>query len=192
MSLHGRFWSTMASVTRGMLSAEETADFLRLYRRLGASLFGYLGRNLGGLALACIPLIALMFALSPLLFAPWDARAGQPTVHPAGAGVLEAPPAGDEHVLRLPTRPEPIPLAGDPARAAVCWSPAQCLLLRSLDFSVTSLERPAGTDYGAVIVRADGTSWNPLFPYLNDLEFVFFGMTMVGVSAGFLRRGRPA
>jgi hypothetical protein len=59
MSVQGQFWSTMTSVATGMLNAEHSREFIDLYRRLGVALYRYLGRNLGGLLLASLPLIAL-------------------------------------------------------------------------------------------------------------------------------------
>ena len=76
MSIQGQFWSTLTSVGKGMLVAEHSHEFLDLYRRLGVALLRYLGRNIGGLILASLPLIALAFALSAPVFEPWshDAR----------------------------------------------------------------------------------------------------------------------
>jgi len=71
MSIQGQFWSTMNSVARGMLSAEQSHEFVELYRRLGVALFRYLTRNLCGLILASLPLIALAGVLSTAVFYPW-------------------------------------------------------------------------------------------------------------------------
>ena len=75
MSIQGQFWSTLNSVARGMLSAEHSHEFVALYRRLGIALFRYLGRNLSGLVLASLPLLALAGALSTPLFEPWPEHA---------------------------------------------------------------------------------------------------------------------
>src|SRR5689334_4988881 len=75
MSVQGEFWSTMNGVARGMLSAEQSHEFVELYRRLGIALFRYLTRNLGGLILASLPLIALAAVLSTSLFYPWPEHA---------------------------------------------------------------------------------------------------------------------
>jgi hypothetical protein len=72
LSVQGEFWSTLTSVGRSMLVAEHSREFLDLYRRLGAALFRYLGRNVGGLILASLPLIALAGALSTPVFEPWS------------------------------------------------------------------------------------------------------------------------
>lgn len=51
-----------------MLAAEQSREFLDLYRRLGVALLRYLSRNLGGLILASLPLIALAGAISGSVF----------------------------------------------------------------------------------------------------------------------------
>ena len=65
----------MNSVARGMLSAEHSHEFVDLYRRLGIALFRYLSRNLGGLILASLPLVALAAVLSTSVFQPWPEHA---------------------------------------------------------------------------------------------------------------------
>lgn len=110
LSVQGQFWSSMTGFARSMLVAERSREFLDLYRRLGVSLVRYLGRNIGGLLLACLPITALTFALS---------------VYPHGAATLQQ-------------------------------------------------------------------QWNPLFPYLNDLEFIFFGMATLGAAGALLLRQKRA
>jgi hypothetical protein len=71
MSIQGRFWSTLSSVGKGMLAAEHSHEFVDLYRRLGVALAHYLGRSIGGLLLASLPLAAFAYALSASALAPW-------------------------------------------------------------------------------------------------------------------------
>jgi hypothetical protein len=75
LSVQGQFWSTMTSVASGMLNAEHSREFVDLYRRLGVALCRYLGRNLGGLLLASLPLIALAGVFSASVFEPWPRQA---------------------------------------------------------------------------------------------------------------------
>jgi hypothetical protein len=63
-----QFWSTMTSVAKSMLVAEQSREFLDLYRRLGVALLHYLGRNVGGVIVASLPLIALAAAISTSVF----------------------------------------------------------------------------------------------------------------------------
>jgi hypothetical protein len=73
--IHRRFWSAMSGLTREMLVVEEGGHFLRLYRRLAGLLFRYVGRNIGGTLLGCLPMVVILFTLAPLVFASWDRRA---------------------------------------------------------------------------------------------------------------------
>ena len=70
-SVQRQFWSTMSNVAQSMLVAEHSHEFLDLYRRLGVALWRYLGRNVGGLILASLPLIALGGVLSVSAYEPW-------------------------------------------------------------------------------------------------------------------------
>lgn len=192
-SVQGQFWSTMPGFASSMLAAERSCEFLDLYRRLGVSLFRYLGRNVGGLMLACLPITALTFALSASLFGPWDLRAGGPRVYPHGAATLHQHVVGSPLLLDIGDTQESIAVErNEPVRAAVCWRMPRCVVLQSLRFSVTMRDAPGRADYGAVILRPDDASWNPLFPYLNDLEFIFFGMTAVGAAGALILRQKRA
>ncbi len=62
-----RFWSAMAGLTREMLRVDEPAAFLALYKRLGGLLARYVGRNLAGIVVACLPMVAIVLAATPLL-----------------------------------------------------------------------------------------------------------------------------
>lgn len=62
-----RFWSAMAELTRAMLRVDEPSALLALYRRLGALLAGYLARNLGGVLVACLPMLAIVVAATVLM-----------------------------------------------------------------------------------------------------------------------------
>jgi hypothetical protein len=61
------FWSAMAGFTREMLRVDEPAALLSLYRRLAAQLGRYVARNLAGIALACLPMVAIVLVATPLL-----------------------------------------------------------------------------------------------------------------------------
>jgi hypothetical protein len=73
--IHRRFWSAMSGLTREMLVVEEGGQFLRLYRRLGGLVARYVGRNLGGTLLGCLPMVLILLTVAPLVFGSWDARA---------------------------------------------------------------------------------------------------------------------
>ena len=96
-----RFWSAMSGLTREMLQVEETGAFLRLYRRLGALLAKYVARNLGGAALGCVPMIAILLTVAPLVFSAWDARAPRLALVPAEAAKPGDDPGGTFRAHRL-------------------------------------------------------------------------------------------
>jgi hypothetical protein len=64
---NGAFWSGMSGITREMLRVDEPAALLALYRRLGGLLWRYVARNLAGIVVACLPMVAIVLVAMPLL-----------------------------------------------------------------------------------------------------------------------------
>jgi hypothetical protein len=159
------FWSSMRELGARMLEAEQTDEFLRLYRRLGGLLARYVARNLGGTVVACLPMIAILLTVAPLVFGAWDARAPRAARVPADAAALVAAPAAVSE------------------RTGYCRAPGYCALFAALDFKVVPLDvgRP-GPDY--VVVRADHGDVNPLWPFLSDIEAAFFAAFILATLAG--------
>jgi hypothetical protein len=158
-----RFWSAMSGLTREMLQVEETGAFLRLYRRLGALLAKYVARNLGGAALGCVPMIAILLTVAPLVFSAWDARATRLALVPAEAASLVMTPAALSE------------------RTGYCGTDGYCALFTALDFKVVRLE---GLDYA--VARADHGDANPLWPFLSDIEAAFFAAFILATLTGLL------
>lgn len=102
------FWTRMSLLTREMLCVDEPATLLALYRRLGRLLGGYLARNLGGMALACLPMIAILLAATPFL-PPRSATCSSAgyclALEALAFDVKEVPPAPGEPAYRV-TRAE--------------------------------------------------------------------------------------
>lgn len=61
------FWSAMAALMGEMLRVDEPAAFLALYKRLGSLLVRYVARNCAGILVACLPIVAIVVAATPLL-----------------------------------------------------------------------------------------------------------------------------
>lgn len=166
-----RFWSAMSGLTREMLRVEETGAFLRLYRRLGGLLAKYVARNLGGAALGCVPMIAMLLTVAPVVFEAWDARAPRFALVPAeAAGLVAAPAALTE-------------------RTGYCATSGYCALFAALDFNVVRLEAaPAGAaaTVNYVVMRADHGDVNPLWPFLSDIEAAFFVVFMLATVIGLV------
>ena len=70
--INRRFWTSLGDISRQMLAVDEIAALLRLYRRLAREVGGYVLRNLGGLALACLPVAAFLILVAPAALALWD------------------------------------------------------------------------------------------------------------------------
>lgn len=159
-----RFWSAMSGLTREMLQVEDTGAFLRLYRRLGGLLGVYLARNLGGMVLACLPMIAMLLTVAPMVFEAWDARAQRVTLVPQSAAQYVS-----------------LPSSGPVERTGYCSSAAYCTLFAALDFKVVEVEQ----NLPYAVVRADHSDINPLWPFLSDIEaaflFTFILSTLVGL-----------
>jgi hypothetical protein len=162
-----RFWSSMSELTRHLLAVEQTSEFLLLYRRLGGLLARYVARNLGGTVVACLPMIAILLTVAPLVFGGWDARAQRVALVPAhAAGLVAAPSVVSE-------------------RTGYCSSEGYCALFAALDFKVVQLDAgPARSAY--VVVRADHGDVNPLWPFLSDIEAAFFAAFILASIAGLL------
>ena len=166
------FWSSMSGLTRRMLEVEQAGEFLCLYRTLGGLVARYVGRNLGGTLVACVPMVAIVLTVAPMLFAAWDARAPRMALVPVEAATLvAAAPAAR-------------------SRTGYCSTAGYCALFTALDFNVVPLKAgTAGPDY--VVVRADHGDVNPLWPFLSDIEMVFFAAFIVATLAGLLWPHKP-
>jgi hypothetical protein len=160
------FWASMSALAREMLEVEETRAFLRLYRRLGALLAPYLARNLGGTALACVPMIAILLTLAAPLFEGWDAKAERVTLVPESAANL---------------LPSPMPQHAE--RTGYCSSEAYCTLFAALDFKVVKLHE---SSVSYAVMRADHSDVNPLWPFLSDIEAAFFAAFIASTIGGLL------
>ena len=155
-----RFWSAMAGLTREMLKVEETGAFLQLYGRLGGLLAKYVGRNLGGAALGCLPMIAILLTVAPLVFQAWDRTADRVAIVPPTASV---------------------PVASGFERTGYCGTTEYCALFAALDFKVV---RHEGLDYA--VARPDHGDVNPLWPFLSDIEAAFFLAFILATVTGLL------
>ena len=104
------FWSSMSGLTRRMLEVEQAGEFLCLYRTLGGLVARYVGRNLGGTLVACVPMVAIVRTVAPMLFAAWDARAPRMALVPVEAAcqVLETTPGPIGLNYLLHSAPAPV------------------------------------------------------------------------------------
>jgi hypothetical protein len=115
---------------------------------------------LAGTLVACLPAIAILLTVGPLLFEAWDRTAERLALVPATAAV--PPAAGTE-------------------RTGYCGTDGYCALFTALDFKVVRLE---GLDYA--VARADHGDVNPLWPFLSDIEAAFFLVMMLATLGGLV------
>ncbi len=191
MRVHGEFWSEMTVLTRDIVTVDDTAVFLRLYKRLALAAGGYTLRNMVGVVVSCVPLIVILLAVGIPLFDGWDARAERLAVIPPGSATLESSGSPGVSTVKLIDENESIVLEGPVPKAGACWSTLRCATLGLLGFQVIQLSPPADKDLQPFIIRADHDDWNPLWPYLGSLEFMFYVAVMVVVSLVLLWR-KPA
>ncbi|HEV3009118.1 MAG TPA: hypothetical protein VGX52_08810 [Burkholderiales bacterium] len=166
-----RFWSSMSELARRLLAVEETREFLLLYRRLGALLARYVGRNLGATVVACLPMIAILLTVAPLVFGAWDRTAERVALVPPAASAI-------------------VPATTTAERTGYCASEGYCALFAALDFKVVRLD--AGPEAPAyVVARADHGDVNPLWPFLSDIEAAFFAVFILATLIGLLWPRKP-
>lgn len=177
-----RFWSVLGEISRQMLTVDEPSALLGLYGRLGRDVGGYVLRNIGGIVLACVPVAAFLLLVAPTALALWARGAEQVALYPSPAAWQSPAVAGVDVAAAGP---------GEVGRTAVCWSTGRCLLFELLAFRVVEKPEPVVADAPYLVARADRGSANFLWPYLNDLEFVFACALIVG-SMGSLWWRRPA
>ena len=184
-ALHRDFWVRLLAIARDIAVAETGRDFIAAYRRLGVTFGIYLARNLGGLLAGFLPLAIAGYMLNALLFVPWDGRSSSLATWPAALTVKQI---ASGYVVSAPHLAGPIRLGPAPVKAALCDGTLTCILVTVLNFERIVPEAD-GAISGTILVRSGGPVWNPLFPWLNDLEFVFLIASIGGAAAGF--RGRP-
>ncbi|MGH8223572.1 MAG: sulfotransferase, partial [Woeseiaceae bacterium] len=173
-----RYWRSVGQSVRELIFGDETR-FWANYRNVIRATAKYVVRQLFALLVAFAPLAALLIVVAPWILTYWSS--GAPVaVYPAGAGILRQADGGEPSARMLDlSRGSVIPVPEAAGSFAVCPAagPA-CLALQSIGFTTTVDPAAAGE---LVIVRATRNDWNPLWPYLNDPEFLFFA-TLSAVS----------
>jgi len=182
-----RFWLSLGEIARRLLVVEDLPTLLALYRRLALEAGAYVIRNLGGLVLGCLPVAAFLILVAPAALALWDRRADSLVLHPAPAGSPAAAPELLER-LGLPGSGEQDASAMVPTRIAVCWTWTACTTFHLLAFRVIETPEPVLPDAPYLVARPGHRDLNPLWPYLNDVEFVFACAFMAASLAALARR----
>lgn len=189
-----RYWTDVSNGIHGLIYGDE-ALFWSHYGKIIQRSVGFVFRQLAGLALAFAPLVLALLYFGPWVFAQWD-KGAEFTVHPANSVQWSAhrpsaasPPEFTLHFDDGDSLSTP-PVVGS---MAIC-KPGSfgCLVLRGFGFTVIVSEQATIETDGPIIIRSDHDDWNPLWPYLNDPEFLFF-LSLSVCSLGLLfRTGKKA
>ncbi len=190
------FWRDLMQTARLVITTEDVALMWRHYKHLLGLVAGYTTRNLLGIAVALVPVLLFLWLVAPLGLERWNAMAPFVEIHPAGvpvtvegAAVTDVSthgllPAGNVAAVRLGAGADALVLRELSINHAVCAAGWRCLLLGSLAFRLHA--PPPGSPDAPIIVRPSVGDGNPFWPYLNDLEFVFFLAFFVATMAGWL------
>jgi hypothetical protein len=186
-ALHQHVWVTLPVIARDMAMAEAGRDFVAAYRRLGLMLAKYLGRNVGGLLVGFLLLAIAGYVLNALVFLPWDSRSAMMSTRPAALSVSQD---ASGYVVVVPGRSIPIKAGPAPVKAAICDGLLTCTLTAALNFENVPLSGGTPSSTSTILLRTGGPAWNPFFPWLNDLEFVFLAASVAGAACGFRKPRR--
>jgi hypothetical protein len=194
------FRPALSAFVRQLAAGASDAELFRQYLELVKRLASYVGRNLAVLVLAFLPLSLFIMAAAPPASRFWNKGAdsivvycSQPLSASLGADTfpVESPlsaiptPEGPSVSLDLATSEASAHLDSAERNWAFSSSGFQRLLLEMLGFDLLSFEKgPA-----LVIVRPSRGDGNPLWPWVNDLEFAFLG-SLTGASLLVMLAGR--
>jgi hypothetical protein len=184
----GRYWNGIARGVHGLLHGDHD-HFWKYYFGIVGQSTRYVGRQLLALLLATVPLILAANYAGPMIWRMWDAGAPW-AVYPQDAGrVLNTEFASDAG--RAPEQRRALALKGGssvslpdvPGSVAVCATGAfSCMALQALGFQAVYVPPQQLERDSTIVVRSWHDDWNPLWPYLNDPEFIF----LVGLSLAWV------
>lgn len=187
----GDFWTELPQLTRALASGSDSDEFLRVYGRLLKLLCRYLAGNAVQLAASFAPVVATVVLCGPAVMEVYNHRAVALAIHPPHELKLDLEDeqfetnAGGSLIEPIPRSEKPgkaVTAAGEFPFESVRRNNAWCtgdwgqLGMSLLGFDAQLA--PAGG--GFLILRPDCGDLNPCWPYLNDLEFLFY----VAITAG--------
>jgi len=187
-----KYLTSLGRNIHGLLK-DDVSLFWKFYRSIIGASFHYAGLQLLGVILGLMPLIIFMMVTGSRLQLHWNSGALF-SVIPEKAGKLIAT-TGNSGATQS-TNPEETGLAAevdrttyklvleggyeqilvDPkAKYVVCSTGSIfCSVLQTLAFKKISVDPSFLVDDDILIIRAQHGDRNPFWPYLNDLEFLFF------------------
>jgi len=207
--LTGRYWSGVAHNVQMLLTGDER-KFWSYYRSIIRETFRYVGLQITGLFCGIAPIVILMIFIWPRVEILWN-KDTTLVAFPNNAGdiVLEGGRNGSN-----PTPINAEDKADRNARHVMVLKNGHRLNLQSilgkfvlyskgsvsgnllvlLGFSGKTVDPSHLEKHSIVIVRADNNDWNPFWPYLSDMEFLFFlcfSLMSLGLMVGRKDRKKP-
>ncbi|MBF0370652.1 MAG: hypothetical protein HQL52_14465 [Magnetococcales bacterium] len=201
------FWSYLATASRELLTQVDADEFPRLYWNLVVRTFRYSGRNMLAVGLGVMPTLWVLFFAMPTALERYHAQAPWLELYPSGSArllvdgaVISPGESGegaryrlDENQVRGVLQLDKISLNLDPLaqRYALCRTTLDCLLFMGLDFSVRDLSPSVLPEESLsyVVVRPSHGDDNLLWPFLSDLEFLFFlSLILATMGSYFFQR----
>ncbi len=189
------YFSGVASSIRELVVGDES-EFWTHYKHVIFSTVKYVGRQLLALFAAFAPIAVLLLLISPMIWPYWNQH-GSLLAYPDGdTETVWAFAAGDSkgtlsvisetgHSLSVPS---------NVSSHAICTTDSwACTLLPGIGFTTSIDDALAADGASYVVVRWHRDDWNPLWPYLNDIEFLFFlSISLLSIYAIFAKGPQPA
>lgn len=181
----GDFWKSLPELTRALATQADSDAFLKLYGKLLRLLGAYLFRNAVQLAVSFAPVIATVILAGPAVMEAYNRGATELSVHPPRSLNLETDAGGqatnDSGSAFIPvpdfagtrvatTETGTFPVANPRQNQAWCLTDWGRLGMGLLGFET----HVATEATGYLVLRPKRSDWNPLWPYLNDLEFLLY------------------
>lgn len=191
------FWRAVADFTKTAISGANDAEFFRQYAALLKHLAAYVGQNLLTIALAFFPVALFALVAWPFAHEYRNQRANRLAFYPVQPLTIVV----NGQSVRLEPKVNLMPIPADrtaPLEIGIDHVVLRCRtltenwaftssawnrwLLSALDFEVElSPNYPP-----LLLVRPTSGSRNPLWPYLNDLEFAFMASLSLTSCGGIL------
>lgn len=174
----------MSALTMEVFTVADNKTFFRLYGRMAALLARYLGRTLGFTAIAAVAVVAAMLLGVLPLQAMRDNHSGALTATPAA---VERTAVRQGETITYNVGGAVVTTSARPStRAAVCWTGLSCFSVSLMDFTLIEPSTTPKGVKGPVIVRTGHGDINPFWPYLSDLELIFFIALILSAPLGFM------
>lgn len=187
-----RYWNSVGQSVRVLIFGDES-DFWSNYRNVILSTARYVVRQLFALLAAFAPVAILLTLIAPAILTFWNEGADW-AVYPEGTGSVRQEDGGESSTrILILDGGSHVDIPDRTGSFAICQVPGlACVALQSIGFSTTVNPEVSGETGNLVIARATRNDWNPLWPYLNDPEFLFFAtLSVVSLYAMFGRsRGK--